>query len=246
MGVIRVIELGRLGYRAAYERQVAEVEGVLASRKAGRPEAGRLLLVEHDPVVTVTRRAGARDHVLASDETLGRAGVELVETDRGGDVTYHGPGQLVAYPILDLNRLNLGLHAYMRLLEDAVIAACGRLGVPAERDASATGVWVRSADGAQSAKICAMGVRVRKWVSMHGLALNVDPRMEHFALIVPCGLHGRPITSLRAERSARGLDAVDMAQVRSVLAEELEREVDGAIRRADRARSAEGGPRFIC
>lgn len=198
-----VIDLGRLPYADAYARQLAHADQVLAARDAARPVIGRILLVEHDPVVTIGRRPGAARHLLAAPDTLRAAGIDLVDTDRGGDVTYHGPGQLVVYPILDLNRLNLGLHAYMRLLEQAVIDTLAAFGVRGERDASATGVWVRRADGTLH-KIAALGVRVRRWVSMHGLALNVHPDLTHFRLIVPCGLHGRPVTSLRdilADRS---------------------------------------------
>src|SRR5690606_29440764 len=137
-------------------------------------------------------------HVLATPGLLARHGVELVETDRGGDVTYHGPGQLVAYPIVDLNRVGLRLHEYMRALEGAVIAAVAGFGVAGERDPAATGVWVPGAVRGESAKLCAMGVRVRRWVSMHGLALNVTTDLSHFGLIVPCGLAGRPVTSLHA------------------------------------------------
>lgn len=210
-------------YAEAYAAQLAAHAEVLAAREAGSPEIGRLLLVEHDPpVITISRRPGARAHLLASDDLLAHHGVTLAETDRGGDITYHGPGQLVVYPIIDLNHLKLGLHDYMRLLEAAVIDTCARFGITAERDASATGVWVRSEDpprmntdergseptsslnpgpsvfiSGHSAKICAMGVRVRRWVTLHGLALNVTTNLDHFNLIVPCGLAGRPVTSLQ-------------------------------------------------
>jgi lipoyl(octanoyl) transferase len=135
------------------------------------------------------------------------------ETDRGGDITYHGPGQLVAYPILDLNHLNLRLHEYMRLLEGVVIEACATWGVEGHRDEGATGVWVRGEEG-QSAKVCAMGVRVRRWVSMHGLAINVSTDLNHFDLIVACGLAGRSVTSLKA---LLGEAAPGMDEVKSVL-----------------------------
>jgi lipoyl(octanoyl) transferase len=211
---LRVIPLGRLGYRAAYEEQVRHLDEVIAARAAGAAEVGRLLLVEHDPVVTVTKRAVAGGSVLAPPELLEAAGIQLYETDRGGDVTYHGPGQLVAYPILDLNLLELRLGEYMRLLETAVIDAIKPLGVGGERDPSATGVWTPSrAFGGQLAKVCAMGVRVRRWVSMHGLALNVTTNMEHFRLIRPCGLD-RPVTSMRLEL---GENCPDQETVREAL-----------------------------
>lgn len=240
-----------MGYAAAYAEQVRHVEELLAAREAGRPEAGRLLLVEHDPVITISNRSGAGDHLLATPDMLAREGVEVARTDRGGDITYHGPGQLVCYPILDLNLLNLGLHAYMRLLEDAVIAACADLGVPAVRDTSATGVWVPNVEGPQDvahAKVCAMGVRVRRWISMHGLAINVDPNPRHFQLIVPCGLVGRPVTTLAHEAALRGRPAPTMAHVSHVLTEQLERHVDAALATAMRLRAASGdaGTKLIC
>lgn len=184
-----------MGYSQARELQDQTHAEVIAARATGGP-AGVVLAVEHDPVVTVTRRKEAADHVIASPELLAQHGVERVETDRGGDVTYHGPGQLVVYPILDLQRLGIRLHEHLRLMEEAVIRAIGSLGILGHRDDAATGVWVGSQP---DAKICAIGVRVRKWVTLHGLALNVDPIMEHFGLIVPCGLAGRPVTSLREQ-----------------------------------------------
>lgn len=188
-------DLGRLSYASGYAAQEREVDRVLAAREAGRPVVGSLLLLEHDPVITISRRADAASHLLATPAMLQRAGVALAETDRGGDITYHGPGQLVAYPILDLNLLNLGLHDYMRMLEQVVIDALAVFGVTGRRDPGATGVWVDRPSG-PAAKVCAMGVRVRKWVSMHGLAMNVTTNLDHFRLIVPCGLQGRPVTSL--------------------------------------------------
>jgi lipoyl(octanoyl) transferase len=126
-------------------------------------------------------------------------GIGVVETDRGGDVTYHGPGQLVVYPIVDLNLLNLGLHDYMRLLEEAVIRYCATHGISGAREKGATGVWVESALHGESAKIAAMGVRVRRWVTMHGLSLNINPDLGHFSCIIPCGLVGRPVTSMHQQ-----------------------------------------------
>ena len=203
-----VRNLGRMPYGEALTLQRSIQQEVIAARKCGG-HAGVLLLLEHEPpVITVSRRASAASHLLATPETLRAAGVEVCDTDRGGDITYHGPGQLVVYPILDLNRLGLRLHGYMRWLEDRVIEALAHFGVAATRDKDATGVWIGTN------KICALGVRVSRWVSMHGLALNVDPDLSHFDLIVPCGLHGRGITSLRREL---GEACPDMEAVKEVL-----------------------------
>jgi lipoyl(octanoyl) transferase len=198
-----IIDLGRMGYAQALEIQRARQAELIDARGVPGGPIGTIYLVEHEPVITVTSRPGAAEHVLASIDHLASLGVELHQTDRGGDVTYHGPGQIVAYPILDLERLSapsgkpLGLHGYMRLLEQAVIDTLATYDISGERDETATGVWVSPGMG-PPAKIAAMGVRVRKWVTMHGLALNVSPDLAHFNLIVPCGLAGRPVTSMHA------------------------------------------------
>jgi len=197
---LQVRDLGRMPYELALEVQRELQREVIAGR-GGDDAPMHLLLVEHDPaVITVSRRRGARTHLLAAPEHLAREGVVVAETDRGGDITYHGPGQLVVYPILDLNVLGLRLHSYMRFLEQVVIDTLGVFGVTGERDPEATGVWV--GDEATTRKISAMGVRVSRWVSMHGLALNVTTKLDHFRLIVPCGLVGREVTSLERELGA--------------------------------------------
>lgn len=202
---LQVTDLGRMPYGEALAIQRRLQSEVIDDRGSDDAGIGHLLLVEHDPpVITVSRRPGARSHLLADEQRLAAAGVEVAETDRGGDITYHGPGQLVAYPILDLNRLDLRLHGYLRWLEDRVLETLACFGVEGHRDAAATGAWVGgrpAADGTCEGdrKICAIGVRVSRWVSMHGLAINVHTDLTHFDLIVPCGLVGRRVTSLREE-----------------------------------------------
>lgn len=219
MDAVQVQDLGRMGYAQALELQRATHERLVAGRDRGEPM--RLLLVEHDPpVITVSRRPGADRHVLAGPSELASRGVQRVETDRGGDVTWHGPGQLVAYPILDLQRLDLRIHGYMRLLEQIVLDTLSGFGLQGRRDESATGVWVGQ-EGPER-KIAAMGVRVSRWATLHGLALNVDPDLRMFDLIVPCGLLGRPVTSLRQEL---GLRAPDMAGVKQALTTTLQEAV---------------------
>ncbi len=200
-------DLGVIEYARAFAEQQRVHARVLADRDTPGTPLGELLLLEHPAVITVSNRAGAADHLLASEELLAQQGVALHTTDRGGDITYHGPGQLVAYPILDLNRLNLGLHDYMRALEQIVIDCCAALSVPAQRDTEATGVWTTTDP---RAKLCAMGIRVRRWVSMHGLALNNTTNLDHFNLIVPCGLAGRPVSTLDVETggNAPSMDAL--------------------------------------
>lgn len=217
-----VIDLGELAYAHAFDFQRETHAKVLALRDDPQRDPahiGTLLLVEHNPpVITISKRTTARDNLVAPPELLARHGIEIAETDRGGDITYHGPGQLVAYPIFDLNTMGMNLHAYMRHLEQAVIDTCAHFGLAAHRDASATGVWVHRDGSPGGAKICAMGVRIRRWVTMHGLALNVTTNLDHFATIIPCGLAGRPVTSLAREL---GENAPAMHEVKAALVHAL-------------------------
>lgn len=218
------ISLQHINYTDGYALQNHHHEQVLASRESDTPELGRVLMIEHDPVITVTRRPDAPSHVLASEELLASQGVELHQTDRGGDVTYHGPGQLVCYPIIDLNAAGLRIHEYIRLLESAVIATLGEYGISAHTDPDATGVWVKPQhrfESDQAAKICAIGVRVRRWITLHGLAINLNPNMDHFGLIVPCGLAGRPVVSIAEVLGAD--DAPGMEELGDVLMGQIQR-----------------------
>lgn len=224
-------DLGRIGYDEALAVQRALHERVVAARDGGPSEPMHLLLLEHDPVVTVSRRPGAAANLLATPAMLERAGVAVRETDRGGDITYHGPGQLVAYAIFDLNRLGIGIHGHMRLLEEIVLGTMKAFGIEGCRDTAATGVWV----GPEPLrKICALGVRASRYVTMHGLALNVAPDLSHFQLIVPCGLVGRPVTSMGAEL---GASCPRFDAVRDELARQAQRQVNDLL---DRARVAKG------
>ena len=209
-----------MSYADAFEEQRVRHAAVLDERDMARDPGnlGTVLLVEHDPpVITVSRRPTAASHLLASADALARMGVQVEETDRGGDITYHGPGQLVAYPIIDLNRAHLRLHPYIRLIEQAVIDTAERFGVRTTRDPDATGVWTIDEHGYPDAKLAAVGVRVRRWVAMHGLAMNISTDLDHFRLIVPCGLAGRPVTSL--EQQLEQSPTVD--QVKPVLVARL-------------------------
>ena len=198
---IEVIDLGRLGYRPAFERQQQRNQAVIDGEAAQA-----IFTVEHDPVITISHRKSAADHLVASPDLLEQLGIDVCETNRGGDITYHGPGQLVVYPILRLADHGLNLSSYMRLLEQIVIDTLATWNIQAHRDPEATGVWVLEAElpGATSgekllgagAKVCALGVRVRKNVTLHGLALNITTNLDHFKTIVPCGLVGRPVTSM--------------------------------------------------
>lgn len=193
----------------------------LHARCAAGEIPGALVLLEHDPVITMGVRT-AEANVLADVAALEARGIELVRTDRGGDVTYHGPGQLVGYPILKVRELAGDLHTYLRMLEETVIAALASFGLRGERNGPA-GVWVNGR------KVCSIGVAVRKWISYHGFALNVDPDMSHFALINPCGLASEQITSI-----ARLIGwAPEMSEVRESCARAFARVFGVTLREQD-------------
>ncbi len=183
-----VVDLGRRGYGDVLELQ----RSLCRRRMAGELTDDLLLLVEHDPVITLGRGTRASSLPLAPDE-LRRRGVEVFEVERGGDVTWHGPGQLVGYPILDLRRHREDLHWYLRTLEQALIAALAALGLPAEARAGLTGVWTGGR------KIASMGIHVKQWITFHGFALNVTTDLAGFDLIVPCGIAGVVMTSVARE-----------------------------------------------
>lgn len=180
------VYLGRIGYAEAVERQ-----GAIASRlrEDGSGAGEHLLLLEHPPVITLGRNAREAD-VVAAAETLRTLGVSVERCDRGGQVTYHGPGQLVGYPILDLRPDRRDVARYLRDLEDVLIGTLARFGIAASRKAGLTGVWVGED------KIAAIGVHLSRWVTTHGFALNVTTDLARFDLIVPCGIRSRGVTSM--------------------------------------------------
>jgi len=183
----RLCEFRNLG-RMAYGRAWALQRELVDQRKEGRiPD--QFLIVEHPHVITLGRNA-KEQNVLAAPEALARAGVEVHATDRGGDVTYHGPGQVVGYPILDLREWKRDVVAYVRGLEQVLVDALADFGLPGERIAGVTGVWVNGR------KVAAIGVHVSRWITSHGFALNLDTEMSYFGYIVPCGL-SRPVVSMR-------------------------------------------------
>jgi len=175
-----------VGYGAMLEEQHRRRKAV-----AEGTAPNTLYMLEHKPVITLGRDAD-QAHIVASTAQLQAGGVEVVDTDRGGDVTYHGPGQLVGYPILNLHRWRLSVGWYLRTLEQVLIDLLAAYGLQGERVKGLTGVWVNGA------KVAAIGIGVRDWVTFHGFALNVQPVMEHFGFIVPCGIADKPVTSLEA------------------------------------------------
>ncbi len=203
---INLLSLGRVSYTEGLELQ----KQVIAARKQD-VIGDTLLLLEHPPVLTLGRNA-LRSNVLASDEVLAQRGVELHEINRGGDVTYHGPGQLVGYPILDLRgdwpvkkgpgRIHMGPVDYVRLLEEALIRTCGDFGVMTQRICKLTGVWTMAGGSIREKKIAAIGVHISQGVTSHGFALNVTTDLRDFDWIVPCGIADRQVTSLELEADA--------------------------------------------
>jgi lipoyl(octanoyl) transferase len=184
----RVLEVRQAGL-VPYAEALAWQRSLAQARTDGRLANDVLLLLEHPPVVTLGRNSRAA-HVLSPE------GVDVFEIERGGDVTFHGPGQLVGYPILDLTGLKPDLHWYLRTLEEALVRALVELGIPAGRNPPFTGVWTRGR------KIASIGIHVKQWVTWHGFALNVTTDLAQFARIVPCGIEGVDMTSLKRERGA--------------------------------------------
>ena len=189
MAITIPLQVRRLGVVPYAEGLVLQQE-LVAARKADRiPD--QLLLLEHPPVITLGAKVrDDRSHVLASEQALDEVGVELFEAGRGGDVTYHGPGQLVGYPIIDLRPDRCDIHRYVRDLEEVMITAAAAFGVRADRVRGLTGAWVGQD------KLEAIGVRISRWITSHGFAFNVATDLSHFSLIVPCGIQDRGVTSL--------------------------------------------------
>ena len=188
MNRCHTIDLGLIGYAEAWALQ----KRIVAARKAAAVE-DVLLVCEHPHVITQGRN-GKREHLLASEHVLRQKGVEYYETSRGGDITYHGPGQIVGYPILNLGAIRRDVVWYVRMLEEAMIRATSEFGITAERVAGKTGIWVKSGDTEE--KLAAIGVHISRWVTSHGFAYNVSTDLRYFDLIVPCGIADRKATSL--------------------------------------------------
>lgn len=194
-GILNFLQLGRLDYGKALTLQQKLVE-LLHQQKIGNT----LLLLEHPPVLTLGRNS-RRQHILVTDEALNRRGISISEINRGGDVTYHGPGQLVGYPILDLRSFHprLGAVDYVRKLEEVLIRTCASYGVITQRIPKLTGVWTSPGGSISERKIAAIGVHISRGITSHGFALNLTTDLRDFDLIVPCGIKDRAVTSLENE-----------------------------------------------
>lgn len=207
---VRVLPLGRVPYDDAWALQKALHRRLIAAKRAGERPDHLLLLVEHPHVYTLGQN-GRREHLLKTEADLDAMQATFVPVDRGGDITYHGPGQMVGYPLLDLERFKPDLHDYLRRLEDVVIRTLATYGVDGGRVPGRTGVWVGPDARGPERKICAFGIRCSRWVTMHGWALNLNTDLALFDAIVPCGIADRGVTSLAREtgRAANEAEATE-------------------------------------
>jgi len=209
MSVLTVYNLGRVDYKKALELQLSLLN------KIKHNEVGdNLLLLEHPPTFTMGRR-GKPEHLLKNQEELKNKGIHFEIVGRGGDITYHGPGQLVGYPILDLSSHRCGIHLFLRNIEEVIINALSDFDITGERKRDYTGVWVRDE------KIASIGVGVKKWTTYHGFALNVNTELSYFDMIVPCGIPGIKMTSIK-ELSGNKMD-IDMSEVKDSIIEAFSR-----------------------
>ena len=235
MELVHFQDLGRTPYRQAWEYQERLLEENLqvktrlrtqtaTSAEAAESTRNYLLFCEHDPVYTLGK-SGLMEHLLITEEELRQRHIEFYKTNRGGDITYHGPGQIVGYPILDLEHFFTDIGRYLRSLEEVIILTLQDYGIRAGRSPGQTGVWLDAELPDKARKICAMGVRCSRWITMHGFALNVNTDMAYFTHIVPCGIGDRQVTSMQQElqhpvsvqevkdKLKRGFEQVFQAQV---------------------------------
>ena len=208
-----------MGYSECWDLQLSLFERMLSWKREGKAQsqenAGELLLVEHDHVYTLGK-SGKQQNMLISEEYLRQIGAEFFHIDRGGDITYHGPGQIVGYPILDLDQVGISLRDYIDSIEESIIGVCGQWGIEAGRIAGASGVWIEP-DSPRARKICAIGVRASRYVTMHGFAMNVKTDLKYFNHINPCGFVDRGVTSLEKELGHE----VDFEMVKSQIVKHL-------------------------
>ena len=215
---VEVIDLGSKDFKDTWDYQEQLFKGIVDSKIKNRRENLSLetdnyfLFVEHPHVYTLGK-SGAISNLLLSEEQLTQKGATFYKINRGGDITYHGPGQIVGYPILDLDNFFTDIHKYLRFLEEMIILTLAEYGLKSERSPGETGVWL-DVGTPFARKICAMGVRASRWVTMHGFALNVNANLGYFDNIIPCGIRGKAVTSLNVEL---GIDTVDEAEVKEKL-----------------------------
>lgn len=211
-----VIDWNQIPYPEAWTHQTEWFDALISAKLSGESYENRIILCEHPPVYTLGR-SGKENNMLLGEEQLKAIGATLYHIDRGGDITFHGLGQLVCYPIINLEEFNLGLKEYVHLLEEAVIRVCADYGIVAGRLERATGVWL-DGNTLRARKICAIGVRSSHYVTMHGLAFNVNTDLRYFSYINPCGFIDKGVTSLKKELGRE----ISMGEVKGKLVHELE------------------------
>ena len=191
-------DLGLLDYQQAWDLQENILQQSIAQKAQGLVFAHHLLFVEHPPVYTLGK-SGKREHVLIDEQEMQERQIAFFQTNRGGDITYHGPGQLVGYPIFDLEQFYRDIGRYLRELEEVIILTLQEYGLKGERSSGETGVWLDPGIPGRARKICAMGVRCSRWITMHGFALNISNDLSYFNHIIPCGIPNKSVTSLQKE-----------------------------------------------
>jgi len=214
MNELEYVDWGLISYAEAYEKQKALFETAIEQKMAHEPVRNTLIFCEHPHVITLGKH-GLDTNLLFPEEILKEKQVELFRVDRGGDITYHGPGQLVGYPILDLESLHIGLKEYIYRMEKAIIHLLAEYNIKGEHFAGATGVWMDTDHPGKTRKICAIGVRSSRYVTMHGFALNVSTDLDYFDFINPCGFKDKGVTSMEKEL----MRSIDMDEVKRWLLE---------------------------
>lgn len=200
---VKVADWGLLSYQKAWQRQEEYFSQIISRKRENRklehpfPTDNHLFFVTHPPVFTIGK-SGKMEHLLLNEKELVTKGISFYKTNRGGDITFHGPGQIVGYPLLDLDNFFTDIHRYLRSLEEVIIKTLADFGIDGARSDGETGVWL-DLNTASARKICAMGVRASRWVTMHGFAFNVNTDLSYFDYIVPCGIRGKGVTSLANE-----------------------------------------------
>ncbi|HYE53649.1 MAG TPA: lipoyl(octanoyl) transferase LipB [Chitinophagaceae bacterium] len=198
MQTVILKDLGNMHYKEAWDLQEELLQQNLLKKKEASLTSHFFLMVEHPPVYTLGK-SGKEEHVLISNTDREQKGIEYFKINRGGDITFHGPGQIVGYPILDLELFFTDIGRYLRNLEEVIILTLAEYGIRGERSTGETGVWIEPGIKGRERKICAMGVRCSRWITMHGFAFNVNTDLSYFDYIVPCGIHDKEVTSLQKE-----------------------------------------------
>ncbi len=195
-------DLGSMDYKQAWDYQEALLQQNVRAKQGMAQTTDHLLFVEHDPVYTLGK-SGHVENLLLEEDVMESRGIRFFRTNRGGDITFHGPGQIVGYPILDLEKFGTDIGKYLRALEEVIIRTLAEYGIKGDRSAGETGVWIEPGVIGKERKICAMGVRCSRWITMHGFALNVNTDLSYFGGIIPCGIQNKQVTSIEKELGSK-------------------------------------------